>query len=867
MVPIRGILCAVLQPRGSSAGRRFLRKFGFALVSAAVFAVVFGGALYFRVPRAEWEERGKDLTLRYQLIRLLDNLELRTYDWRARELGRMSQPSRDVMIVAIDDETLSVAATDRNQGVAIQPWPRELVGGMVTEMVEQGAKLVLVDLLFSALSPRIGSTNIPAVYGVEGPELDDDFQFRQLLDRVPGKSVIAFGGRTEAIRTTGSAPFKELALVSQHEPGDPAHDVVRTVLATQRPVFRIPDGPRTQVWAGVDSAADAEALLRSLGAQSTEPVLRPRTAAERAFEVSAAELLLDLAAVEVDGLDPRRLPELAAVTPPVAPLLGTRSHYGNVSTRPDSEDGVIRGVQHLYRLRDTGQIIPSLALVAAMRVAGESRLRWSDGRLSVGDDFSFPMDATGYSLIRWDAQESVDSRGSLGAFMPAWMLVDQVSRRASGSMPRPLPQLKDKIVIFTNTTQAGNDLKPSAIGEATPGGAILGQALVNIMRSEGITRASARDDALAAGAMALVGALLALVLSGALRSGLGAVVYFASLVAVGAAYVWFTHDLFVTQQLWLALAAPLLSLCGAFLLTTIHAIRSEREVREFIFQALGRSVSPEVARKVARNFGFIRPERREVTVYFSDIEGFTRISEQMPPDQLIEFLQAYFAEMTRLVRATGGHLDKFIGDAVMAIWNAPNPNPRHAVLACESALRMRQAVLDRQAEWEKTYGHRVVARAGINTGDAVVGHVGSDLQAAYTAIGDAVNLASRLEGANKAYGSYILAGEATVERAADAFVFREVDRVRVMGKTVPTRIFELIARKGEPSDRLQLIPEFEAALAAYHQRAFDDAHQRFGRCVAEFNDPVSAVYVARCRQYLASPPDPAWDGVYELKEK
>jgi adenylate cyclase len=322
----------------------------------------------------------------------------------------------------------------------------------------------------------------------------------------------------------------------------------------------------------------------------------------------------------------------------------------------------------------------------------------------------------------------------------------------------------------------------------------------------------------------------------------------------------------VQREQWLAIAGPLMAMGSTFLLTTIHAIRSERVVRDFIFSVLGRSVSPEVARRVANDFSLIRPERREVTVLFSDLEGFTGISEKMPPDELIQLLEEYFAEMTRLVRDTGGHLDKFIGDAVMALWNAPTPKQDHAALACESALRMRAALGERQAEWEARYGHVLTARAGINTGEVVVGHVGSDLQAAYTAIGDAVNLASRLEGANKVYGTYVLVGEETVRRASDRYVFREVDRTRVKGKTVPTRVFELLSRKGEHAP-FEGAADFAEALELYHQRRFAEAGEHFARCVTRHEDPVAAVYVGRCRTYVAEPPPETWDGVYEMTQK
>jgi adenylate cyclase len=816
-----------------------------------------------------WEEQGENLSYHLQARRWLEQLELRTYDWRARELGRLSKPSKEVVIVGMDDETLARANASVRLDLATQPWPREVMGGIVREMVDQGAQMVLVDFLFSSLSPRACSSDIPAAYGLEGLELDDDLRFRRLLDSVPGKTILAFSTQPQARKVVVPSLVKELALVDRVDTRAQALELVRKVLATRRPAFSVPEGKKVQIWAGVESRDDARGLLASLEvAAKGEPILRARTRAESGYEIDAADLVTALAEVHVEGIDPARLPRVPALDHPASPLIGAASDYGSVVTRADV-DGLVRGMPHLHYVatRDGGRVLPSLPLAAAMRLAASRRLVYRDGRLHVGDRFSIPVDERGFGVIRWNAPQSDGSRGSLATFVSAWSLIGSVSDRVARIPVRPIRALKDRVVVFTNTSTQGNDFKPTPIGDVTPGGAILGQALANILSSDGIVRVASRWDLLAAAGMALIGALLALTVSGALRSALGALVYFASLLVVGAGYVAFAWWLFVAREHWIAIAGPLLAMGSTFLLTTIHAIRTEREVREFIFHVLGRSVSPEVARRVASDFSLIHPERREVTVYFSDLEGFTRISEQISPELLIRLLEEYFAEMTRLVRATGGHLDKFIGDAVMALWNAPNPSPNHAALACESALRMQEALARRVADWEVRYGHRIVARAGINTGEVVVGHVGSDLQAAYTAIGDAVNLASRLEGANKAYGTQILVGEQTVLNAREEFVFREVDRVRMRGKTVPTRVFELLGRSGDPAPRAKALLLFEQALALYHQRRFTEAGELFARCEAETEDSVAAVYVARCKQYAMSSPPPEWDGVYELTEK
>ncbi len=869
-----GILRAVIQPPGSSAARRFLRRSGFAFVSAALFGALFGVALYWRLPRVTWEEHDTDVPWYTQARRLLEGLELRAYDWRARELGRVSEPSRDVVVVALDDRTLEAAAESMNPGINAQPWPREIVGAMVQEMVQQGAQLVVLDFLYTHLSPRHCPTDLPETYGVLPADSDDDSAFRALLDAAKGKTVMAFSTRSEGRTAPGrSGILKNLVLVEQVSSRDEVADVVREVLTSGHPALAIPAGTRTQVWAVVKEPESARSILRLQDrSRAGELVTRARTNQENQYQVTSEDLLVWSSAVEVEGLDPSTVPLRAGLEPPTPRLLSPHSGFGAVHAAQDL-DKIFRGLPHLHRVqtRDGQKLVPSLALAAVMQAQGTRTLRYAGGRLHVGEGASFPMDPDGHALIRWDKADSVGSEGSLMTSVMAWKVLQRVLDRHEG---RPVPKLHEldgKIVVFTNTSRYGQDRHPTPISEVTPGGAILGQAMVNMLRSEGIVRVAPRWDALAALALALAGALVALSFSGALRSGSGAVLYVGALVAFVAAYLFFARWLFVDRQLWVAVAGPLLAMGGAFLLTTVHAIRSEREVREFIFSVLGRSVSPEVARRVAKDFSLIRPERREITVFFSDIEGFTRISEQMSPDLLIDLLEDYFGEMTRLVRETSGHLDKFMGDAVMALWNAPNPNPRHASLACESALRMRDAVHKRQAEWEARFGHRFVARAGINTGEAVVGHVGSDLQAAYTALGDAVNLASRLEGANKTYGTWILAGETTWERAREDFLFREVDRVRVKGKTVPTRIFELMGRRSDKAaqsaEHHALAALFGQALEAYHRGAFDEAQALFARCASDFNDPAAAVYVARCRQYAATPPPSDWDGVYELKEK
>lgn len=253
-------------------------------------------------------------------------------------------------------------------------------------------------------------------------------------------------------------------------------------------------------------------------------------------------------------------------------------------------------------------------------------------------------------------------------------------------------------------------------------------------------------------------------------------------------------------------------------------------------------------------------ERKELTVLFSDIRGFSLFSEGMPPEQLAAFLGEYLTPMTELVLASGGTLDKYIGDAVMAIWGAPVDDAEHAAHACEVALRMQETLVGLNKQWAKAGKPAVSIGIGINTGAMAVGNMGSAARFDYTVLGDQVNLGARLEALTKEYGISILVGEATAKAAGDAFVFREIDLVRVKGRAGAVPVFELVGRTGHA----KVDASFAPALAAYRAREFARAGETFA---AIANDPVAAAMAKRCALLAAEPPPADWDGVYEQRSK
>jgi len=268
-------------------------------------------------------------------------------------------------------------------------------------------------------------------------------------------------------------------------------------------------------------------------------------------------------------------------------------------------------------------------------------------------------------------------------------------------------------------------------------------------------------------------------------------------------------------------------------------------------------------------------ERRPATLFFSDIKGFSGMSESLTASAMVNLLNSYFSAVTREIRDKRGVVDKFIGDAVMAFWTAPfSAGDQHATDACLAALAQQQAIAAFRGELPQITGLRrnapdFAVRMGLATGEVVIGTIGSDITKSYTVIGDVVNTASRLEGVNKVYGTGIIIDEATFRFAQNAIEARELDLLTVAGKTEPLRIYELICRGGElPADLAELRELFAAGLAAYRTRDWETADRRFSDCLARrADDGPARVFRQRLELLRASPPAADWDGVWRLTEK
>ncbi|HWN74151.1 MAG TPA: adenylate/guanylate cyclase domain-containing protein [Candidatus Udaeobacter sp.] len=326
---------------------------------------------------------------------------------------------------------------------------------------------------------------------------------------------------------------------------------------------------------------------------------------------------------------------------------------------------------------------------------------------------------------------------------------------------------------------------------------------------------------------------------------------------------------------WLNFTLPAGTLTANVMLVSLYRALVEEKEKRKVRSAFGQYLSPEVIRRLLVNPQLVEPRKTEITVMFSDIRGFTTISEKLDAQDLALFLNGYLSDMTKIVFDTQGTLDKYIGDAVMAFWGAPFEEPDHAANACNASLAMMKTVRAMQKQWEAEGKPRLDIGIGLNSGPASVGNMGSALRYGYTALGDTVNLSSRLEGLNKEYGTHILVNESTYATVQNTgFLFRELDIIRVKGKLQPVTIYELVGKLSELeqetnyNDLKQRLQDFTAARQLYRKRDWEQAQHAFQEILDRTpDDGPSRMYWKRCQEYLFDEPPIGWDGVFTMTHK
>ena len=808
---------------------------------------------------------------------MLERGELWTYDQRARAAASRAAASPDIVIIEVSEQDIEDAEDHLDVS---WPWPRAMYGYLAAYCKTAGAKVIVFDWLFQDRGQ----------YSVRDAE-----EFAQAM-RDAGNVVIGLALTRDPLvaRSRGGAWSAPLGHFTD---AAAAESAAQKLLAWNTRVFLVPDasGGGVTVWyGGKDQAADVVAAWRRMSTAEelselfapppppppadapppaddappadepvpVEPTPRQLTAAELATELTATTIITRRDGF-VGGDGGVSLDRKNGLDPPLAVIAAGPARAGNVYQGPDP-DGIMR--THTPLVRHDGKLYPSLALAAYLVAHPDITPRLDDGALVLGPR-RIPLDEHGRYSVRFHG-DGVYPR------LAAYEVLRSQAQLDEGQAPAiPFERLRGKYVIVAATGQALRDIRITPLGKPVPGSEIQATALDNLESGRVIERLSRSGDAGVALALCALVAMAVTAVWTATRRTLIALGATTAITAGSLFGFWLlARWLFTSHGLWIGVATPGLGAVASVFAIILVTSAAERRNRRFVQEALGRYTSAALVKELMEHPEHLSlewGERRGMSVYFSDIAGFTSFSESMEPEALVALLNDYLTHMTDLVLEHGGVVDKYIGDAVMAFWGAPIPNDDHAAAAVRCAIAMRDRCAELRPGWRARYGVDVFARAGLSSGDAVVGNMGSKHKYNYTVMGDMVNLASRLEGANKPYGTALMISEACHDRVKDLVVTRELDFLAVKGKERPVRVYEVFGEVGKVDAAVTtLTTAFAAALAQYRDRDFAGAQAAFEAILVNTpDDGPSKTYVERCRLLADDPPEPGWDGAWHLKEK
>lgn len=590
------------------------------------------------------------------------------------------------------------------------------------------------------------------------------------------------------------------------------------------------------------------------------------------------------------------------------PIHGASQYQSNIPTLSQAanstayfrafldQDGVIRTSKLVSRYGN--KVIPSLALAAFLQAKQynimieiqenpESITSSYASRNKIITNFSFFSNDTGEVVQKFPIDQyskiQINYAGKQNTFPyisaseilgnSSKIKVYQTLQTQNGFESKVTEQdrkdyLKNKIVLVGATAVGIYDLRVSPLDSDFPGLEIHANTLDNLLQNN-MYRPISIQQYPESYYMPFLIILLGFIFSYWI-SHVGALWGFLTSLTIATSLILADYHLLFLNNYVTTIIFPVFTILFIYVFLTFYKYLTEERKKQELKGTFQKYVSPSIVNEILSH-----PEKVELggrkenmTVLFSDVRGFTTFAEKLEPTVLGDFLTKYLTPMTRLVFKNNGTLDKYMGDAIMAFFGAPIHFPDHAKKCCITALEMIDKLKDLNQEFEKQKLPSLDIGIGINTGDMSVGNMGSDIVRSYTVMGDSVNLASRLEGINKNYGTRIIISEFTYEKVKDDFICRGLDLVRVKGKVLPVKIYELMGHKKIKPELQQCTELFHTAYELYLNKNFEEALRKFNEALNIVpNDGPAQLYVDRCQEYLQNPPTENWDGVYEFKTK
>ena len=881
------------------------------------FAYVFVSFNYYNATHLEEGERVDSF-----LLRTLQVIHQKTVDFRMQVRGPRPG-SKDVALLTVDEQ--AVLSLGR------WPWPREIIGKTIDKATSLGARVVAFDAVFSEPSIHPAEEIYQKMKGMPGitPQIDQKFRseiIRLDSDRLMAESVkrnskhIVLGSFSERenpalLHATyqnrcynfiyEKSPAYEiwenedsfLAVVDQNDVYMPEilADLYKEHLGTIEQEVR-DNSPKPQ---NQKQRIDLEAKIRSRQElycanwldkkndvlYEAIPEAWPGIKAEEDSETFDYNTFEEFA----ESFKKRFLPNLIPYadnwvmnTPEISE---DAKHTGYFNAQLD-EDGSIRRSRLIYRTGD--HYMPSIALKAYL-VANKY-----NAQIELGEDAKYNSKAVKKFTITDDEGEPVydvpvDPQGSLminyagpQQMFPYMSVAELLSTSPQAKITQTLrdPEtkrwfrkeltvdkaewVKDKIFVFGATAIGIYDLRVTPFDEYYPGAETHVNVIDNLVRRD-FLRPHPDEDIRMPLVLLAMGIVLSILIArlGALWGLLFAVITMTAIILVDRYYL-FANGYVVT------IVHPVILVLTLYVCLTFYKYFTEERNKRELRSTFQKYVSPAIVEEILSDPDNVELGGRKVTmtVFFSDIRGFTTISEKLDPRSLSDLLNSYLTPMTEIVFKNRGTLDKYMGDAVMAFFGAPIYYADHAKYGCRAALHSLEKLAELQKEYKEKGLPPIDIGIGLNTGEMSVGNMGSETVRSYTVMGDAVNLGSRLEGINKQYGTRIIISEFTYQEVKDDFVCREIDWVRVKGKVLPVKIYELISEKAPPEKVQKMLEHFNDGYEKYHQMAWSAAVASFSQALdVNPGDPVSQLYLKRSQNYEAEPPGEDWDGVFVMTSK
>ena len=534
------------------------------------------------------------------------------------------------------------------------------------------------------------------------------------------------------------------------------------------------------------------------------------------------------------------------------PILQENSYSSGFFNIIPDESGVIRSVPLLISYNDT--LYPSLALeiIRALNDTQKVFVNYDENGVSniqLGD-FYIPTDKFGRIFINY--------RGASKSFQ-------YISAKDIYNNNFKVEDIEGKIALLGTSATGLYDLRATPYENVFPGVEVHANVIDNILQGDFIQKASYLDGVNIVSIFVLAFFVFFLVsVTPFILKPFVFLLFFS-------AYLIFSYQALFSYGLVLNIIFPLSSIILAFVFSIIidffYNIKQEKAIKNKFASKVSKSVMDDILKNIDNNE--FSAKNKEITIFFSDIRGFTQVSEQLKAKELIEYLNAYMEPMSSIIIKNQGTIDKFIGDAIMAYWNAPLDVENHADMAVKASLEQLEALNELNRKFEKDKLPTIDIGIGLNSGEVIVGEMGSSLRSDYTVIGDAINLGSRVESLCKYYGSKLNITNFTKDKLKEKYIFRFLDFVRVKGKTQPVEIWQVIG-SGEVKDDLKNeLEDYHKAIDFYKESKFSDALELFRKLdnlENKTNKNIYKIYIKRCEEFIQTPPKD-FDGVYEHTTK